>query len=232
MQRVPGRFHLQPLYDVFSYFNSKLSENQQVDVFRKYFKKFVGMEVRYSKSDISSFFDFPHPNYLFSKEYTSKDSLSGFAYYIADKYFKLKKGVGLEYIIEKDGNERIYYFFDPQLKILVGEITTIENNSLPGKTYKVGSSAADEDLIGKGYGTQMYLSVIDNVDYLLSDTTLFTGAYRMWKHILPKYVNVWGFELKPGKYDNIEKKYVKIDPEKKQSVRDFDYFFASSKKNI
>ena len=232
MQRTPGKFRNQPLHDIFSYFDGKLTENQQVTSFRKYFKKYIGLENRYTKSNICDFFDFPHANNNFSKEYTSRDALSGFTYYIAKQYFKLKQGVELEFIVEKNGDLKTYHFFDPQLKILVGKISIKKNSSFRGKTYKVVVSATDEDLIGKGYGTKMYLTIIQKVDYLLSDQTLFTGAYRMWKHILPKYVNVWGFELKSNNYNELEKKYVQINPQKKQSVKNFDYFFASTKKNI
>lgn len=180
------------------------------------------MDIRFSESDIFEFFDTNFSMSPFPEEYTSKDSLSGFAYYISEKYFGLKQGVELEYLIEKDGRERIYYFFDPQFKILVGRITTEKNDSMSGKTYKVGISAADEDLIGKGYGTKMYLTIIQRVDYLLSDTTLFTGAYRMWKHILPKYVNVWG-----AINEAVITKYSKIIPGKTKDVRKYDYFVAS-----
>ena len=115
---------------------------------------------------------------------------------------------------------------DLHVKILVGKIATEKNDSLPGKTLKVAVSAADEDLIGKGYGTKMYLSVIQSVDYLLSDTTLFTGAYRMWKHILPKYVNVWGVDY------GVISKYTRIRPGITKNVRKYDYFVASTKNNI
>jgi hypothetical protein len=66
------------------------------------------------------------------------------------------------------------------------------------------------------------------VDYLASDTILYSGSYRIWKHVLPKYVNVWGV------IDNdygLPKTIIRMDEKGKKSVKRFDYFLASSKHN-
>jgi hypothetical protein len=66
------------------------------------------------------------------------------------------------------------------------------------------------------------------VDYLASDTILYSGSYRIWKHVLPKYVNVWGV------IDNdygLAKTIIRMDEKGKKSVKRFDYFLASSKHN-
>ena len=96
------------------------------------------------------------------------------------------------------------------------------------KTWKVNLSTADEELVGSRYGTRMYLVIIDDVDYLASDDTLYSGSYRMWKHVLPKYVNVWGV-IKDE--DGIISKFVKLNDKNKNMVRKFDFFVASSKHN-
>ena len=227
VERTSGRYQTQPMYDILHFFSTDLSNKQKVEGFRNFFKKYVGMEINFTKSNIIEFFEYPNSLDYFPKEYKSKDSLTALTYYIADKYHGLKKGVDLEYMIIKDGEMKNYYFFDPQFKILVGKISIIRNYSIKGKTYKVSVAAADEELIGKGYGTKMYLTIINNVDYLLSDTTLFSGAYRMWKHILPKYVNVWGVNDK-----GFETEYDKIEPEKTKNVRKYDYFVASLKNRL
>jgi hypothetical protein len=74
----------------------------------------------------------------------------------------------------------------------------------------------------------MYLIVIDDVNYLASDSILYSGSYRMWKHVLPKYVNVWGLiENDWGLPTTI----IKMDEKGKKSVNRFDYFVASSHYN-
>ena len=69
----------------------------------------------------------------------------------------------------------------------------------------------------------MYLTVIDDVDYLQSDTLLFTGSLRMWRDVLPKYVNVWAVVK-----DEILTKYIKQTPGKRIKTDRVNYFVASS----
>jgi hypothetical protein len=50
----------------------------------------------------------------------------------------------------------------------------------------------------------------------------------MWKHVLPKYVNVWGII----KNDHgLPFTVIKMDDKGKKSVKRFNYFVASSKHN-
>lgn len=224
--RVSGHYEIQPVYNLIEYFDENLSDEKKYESFKKYFRKKIGSEIRFLKGDAINFFDSPYGDY-WPEEYTTKDSLSGFVYYISKKYFELKEGVDIEFMVVKEGKDKEYYFFDPFLKILVGRITIQEKEDLlPGKNFKVGVSSADEELRGKGYGTRMYLTIIDRLDYLFSDSTLFSGAYRMWKHVLPKYVNVWGVIEK-----GIDVEFEKIEPEKKKSISKYDYFVASSSHN-
>ena len=93
-----------------------------------------------------------------------------------------------------------------------------------GKCYSVSISAVERELIGGGYGLKMYLTIINDVDYLISSTVLYAGSLRMWKDVLPKYVNVWvEFDYKSDPELVIPGKRYKLD-----NVQDF---IASSNHN-
>jgi hypothetical protein len=124
------------------------------------------------------------------KNLKSRNILSGFAFYLATKLTKLKNGRGLVYFID-ESESRNYYFFDPSSKLFVGRIGTDRSDIISGDSYKVKVTAADKSLIGMGYGTKMYLTILDDVDYLISDATLYPASLRVWTSALPKYSNVW-----------------------------------------
>ena len=228
--RESGHYDFDPLDSFYEFLYENLTMKLKQKFFKQFFEKKLGIEIEdddFFPSDVDDYFR----NYSTSEwndEFKTKDARSGLAYYIAKKHANLKESFGLYYMTNKiGGGDIIYYFFDPKFKIFVGRMyITKPDGHLPKKTYQVGLSTADEDLIGGGYGTKMYLTVINNVEYLKSDSTLYSGSYRMWKHVLPKYVNVWGVSNK-----DIFKSFTKLSPEKKMSVRKFDYFIASSKHN-
>lgn len=225
--RLSGHYINEPLNDLFEYFAKKLPNKFKHKYFWDYFNK-MGFDLEYDeffKEDVEDYFDYSE-NSEWNDEFKSKDSRSGLAYYIAKKHFGLKKGMEIDYFIRKDEDYLIYYFFDSGLKIFVGKMSIVERD-FPKGAFKVALSSADEELIGTGYGTKMYLTILHDVKYLLSDDTLFSGSYRMWKHVLPRYVNVWG--IQEDEYSEKNNKFTKIDPEKKMSVRKFDRFIASSK---
>lgn len=232
--RESGHFDFEPLDSFYEFMDDQIPKKQKIRLFKEFFREKMGFEVvddDFLVDDVLGYFESPMRS-EWSKEFKSKDARSGFAYYVAKKYFGIKDKFGLSYIINKlhGDDSRIYYFFDPKFKIFVGRFMIDKKRRiLPKKTFKVGLSAADEELIGSGYGTRMYLVIIDDVEYLASDTILYSGSYRMWKHVLPKYVNVWGvIEDEQGIF---KPKFVKMDEKSKKSVKKFDYFVASSKHN-
>ena len=230
IERQRGHFKLDPIDTFYELLNDRLTKKEKVKYFTKFFEnkkgKFFDKEDDYFTSDVIDFYDNPFSNDL-NFDVRNRDSISGLAYYIAKHRFGLKKGVDLDYMNYDEDDDKMFFFFDPNLKIFVGRITIFPEFEYFKNTYKVGISAADEELIGSGYGTRMYLTILKNVDYLLSDETLFSGSYRMWKHVLPKYVNVWGVEYHRKNNGKIVTKFTKIDPAKKVSVRKFDRFIGS-----
>lgn len=230
IDRNPGHYDADPIYDLFEFYKNTLSKKQRIDSFKDFYKKIFGKKTELKNDEILNYFLSQED--VEPAEIAKKGFVSSFAYYIAKNYFDLKQGIEIQYLVNEDKiftKSKDYYFFDPQLKIFVGKIYTSKIDLKDKTFYKVQISATDEELIGTGYGTKMYLTLIDKLDYLASDTTLFSGAYRMWKHVLPKYVNVWGvYENRSGYGYNFDK----LNPGERKSVRKYDFFIASSKKTL
>jgi hypothetical protein len=228
--RQPGHLDWIPLNSFYSYMNRKISRKTKSKLFKKFFEKIFDREIEedeFFRDDVQEFFESPETS-QWKEEFLTKDAISGFAYFVAKNYFGLEEGFGLNYIVKvgtelRDDGE-VYYFFDPQLKIFIGYIIIYPLEEHYEGFYKVGLSAVDENLIGTGYGIKMYQNVLTNVDYLMSDDNLYSGSYRIWKHTLPKYANVWGLTETP-KGSNLKR----IIPGKKVRTEKFDNFIASIK---
>lgn len=231
ISKSKGHYTTEPVYNALDYFNRVLKIKEKTSSFKKYFKDKLGFDLNTEKIsfsyNVSEYFDYLESS-DWSKKFKTKDVVSGFVYFLAERYIKLKESNGIEYFKIVLDDETLFYFFDPAFKIFIGKIALTKDYNFPGKSFHVSVSATDSELIGKGYGSKMYLIVIENVDYLVSDTILFSGAYRMWKHVLPKYVNVWGV-----REDNENKKVFEIiSSSPKLQVRKYDYFVASVHDNI
>jgi hypothetical protein len=224
-----GRFESFPITKVWNYFNRVMKKKHKIESFKKYYFKKSGFDkIKIGDSSILSFFDFLVDDTSVSDvpdEFKKEDVILNFTYYIADNYFDLKKGFNINYLKIKDilGND--YFFFDSNEKKFVGMIFTSKSTDFDSskKTFRITTSSAVKSQIGKGYGTKMYLSVINDVDYLKSDGMLFTGALRMWRDILPKYVNVWASITKNGSIT-----YVEQTPNKRIKNNTINFFIASS----
>lgn len=232
ISRMSGNLGVDPLDDLFDYYEYEIPNKQKYHLFLDFFKKKLGFKIPFEnknelKYEIQEYFENPSYNAVMGRAFHTKDSISAFSYFIAKEYFGFQEGIDLKFIINDREASKIYYFFDPQLKIFVGKIVTGKNDDFPYDFDQVQLSAADDELIGTGYGLKMYLNVINEVDYLVSDSSLYAGSYRMWKHILPKYCNVWGLE-KTGIY---ELKFTKMTPQSKRQTQKFDNFVASIKFN-
>ena len=229
VNRVRGRHFSDPLSDFFGEIKMSLifKKSHFVEAFRKFFKKLGISTEDFNKEEIKDYWDELEygRDHFFGPIFYKKDSIAGFAYYIAKNYFGLKEGAGgIQYLTTKTSFKKAYYFFDPEFKILVGGLAVTKDDEIEGKAREVSIAAVDPELIGGRYGLKMYLTVIDNVDYLSSDTTLFTGSYRMWAKSLPKYVNVWVVTK-----DKAFSKTKKITGEESSLPKNFDVFVASSK---
>ena len=223
-----GRYDTSPENALWDSFEDKLKKKHKIESFKKYYSKVLGNDTKkIGDKTILNFFltlsrgDIEHE---LPEEFKKEDILSGFSYYIAENYFDLKKGLSISYVRIKDTyGYPNYFFFDSAFKTFVGMILTSKTQDLPKKSLVVRTSAAVKSLIGRGYGSKMYLTVIDDVDYLQSDTLLFTVSLRMWRDVLPKYVNVWAVVK-----DEILTKYIKQTPGKRIKTDRVNYFVASS----
>lgn len=230
ISRSRGRYDANPLEDFFYEIESfkGFKKKDFISVFKKFFTK-IGQEIdNLEDSQILLYFE-ELPRYtrggsVLKGFFYKKEVLASFAYYIVKKHFNLIEGAGgIEYLVF-ESNSRAYFFFDPNFKIFVGGVGLDPEKRFKGKCYSVSISAVERELIGGGYGLKMYLTIINDVDYLISSTVLYAGSLRMWKDVLPKYVNVWvEFDYKSDPELVIPGKRYKLD-----NVQDF---IASSNHN-
>lgn len=231
IERQSGHYEWSPLDSFYDFMDDELPTKMKTKLFKKYFDKIFKTEIEkdeFYQMDVLGFFNEPRRS-EWEKKFSSKDSLAGFAYFVAKNYFGLEEGVGIDYYVREGfygDDSKTFYFFDPKLKIFVGYISIFPIENFPKKTYKVRLSAVDEELIGTGYGIRMYQNILTKVDYLMSDNNLYSGSYRIWKHVLPKYANVWGIYEENGL-----PKIKKLIPGKKTRTEMFDNFIASIKFN-
>jgi hypothetical protein len=229
LQIPSGKYEADPLTDFFLIFNpsnSKFSEKKMSKLVRNYLENKVGL-------DTSKISDEKIYNYFSKIAYTEKirgipkdfyniGVISGLSYFLAKNFFKLKKTpYGLVYHLENLTSTITYWFFDPEIKDFIGRISVSDNENYPSPSYQVGVSSVDPVFIGRGYGNKMYLTVLNDCEYLISDTVLFNDSLNIWTNVLPKYANVWarwGDEFLP-----IKKKFV--NPE------NVKYYIASTKHN-
>jgi len=229
LQIPSGKYNADPLSDFFNIFhpsNPKFSEKKMSKLVRNYLENKVGL-------DTSKVSDEKIYNYFSKLSYTGKirgipkdfyniGVISGLSYFLAKNFFKLKKTpYGLVYHLENSTSTITYWFFDPEIKDFIGRISVSDNENYPSPSYQVGVSSVDPVFIGRGYGNKMYLTVLNDCEYLISDTVLFNDSLNIWTNVLPKYVNVWaryGDEFIP-----IKKKFV--NPE------NVKYYIASKKHN-
>ena len=163
--------------------------------------------------------------------YKSKDIFLGLFYFIAQETQKIKSSkFYLEYFKVNEFDYVNYYFFDPKFKIYIGFLNVEEtrpNKLFPRNTYKVSLSMIETTLIGQGYGKSMYLSVIDDVDCLLSDEYLYKGSANIWINVLWRYYESVGF------YDRNWQEYLKLPLQYDRNWADrVAYFFASKNPNL
>lgn len=199
--RIRGNLkpYVTPIKQFFELFYESNKSAKRIKLFRQFFKKLNFDVENISEVQINSFFRYLKGEDSYNesgldKEMMSRDLIFGFAYFIAKNQMSLKEGVeGLMYISDAGGVGINYYFFDQVLKIFVGGIGVSKSSLLKGNAYFVTNILIEEGLRGTGYAVRMYLTVMGEMDYLISDMTLYTGSYRIWAKVLPKYCNVWSY---------------------------------------
>lgn len=229
MHVFSGKFNPNPISSFFYLLNNdkKFDEKKIIKYIRKYFQNVVGIDtLKYSDDSILYYLNdltvgikgkhIPSPFYR-------SGVVSGLSYHLAKNFFKLKESkYGLSYIVSNEFGNDSYYFFDSEIKDFIGRIVVEPFTGLGNNAYSVVMSATDPAFLGKGYGSKMYLILIDKFEYLRSDTSLYRESLNIWSNFLPKHVNVWGY---------IDGQFEKITPRKFIPPTNIAYYVASSRNN-
>jgi hypothetical protein len=181
--------------DFFRYVNSKIGGEKIIKTIKEYFESEVGYNVKkhLNKNELKKYFDsltYAHADFSgFPEELKNVDVIGNMSFFFAKKFFKIHQGVDILYVKTKGDD---YYFFDPELEELVGNISVGSiyesfRELFPKKVKRVIISTVDKMLKGQGYGTKMYRTIIEDVGCLVSDTSLFGESLNIWVNVLPKY---------------------------------------------
>lgn len=230
---VPGELIITPLYNVFKYLIiPKLKTNSKfvIQSTRMFFRDEMGKNLKkYNDGDLE--------NYLidlsdtvsnrYSKSLRKPATIASLAYYLVKKMYKFQEFQGLEYIKKINSPFYRYLFFDPEIQEFIGFMEVRKSLSLPGNSMKVTLSSVEREYIGRGYGSRMYMCVINQVDYLESDDNLYPDSLNMWVNYLPNKVNVWAEVYDE---DSMKNKYVLLSSENFISPEDIESLIASNKK--
>jgi hypothetical protein len=163
------------------------------------------------------------------KVFRKPSTIVSLSYFLMKNLFKVNEFEGLEYVKEIENPYNRFYFFDPEIQEFVGYVETQKSLSLPGKSMKVVLSAVEREYVGRGYGSRMYLCIINQVDYLMSDDTLYPDSLNIWVNYLPNKVNVW---VKLYGDDSDKKsEIVQLTSQKFINPDKIDKLIASSNKN-
>lgn len=193
------RYNDQSYESVFDEINRKFSDTQVLSkTIKEYFKKVLGKELANNKiwkliDNLNRYREIP--------ELRNEDIRSNFAYFLAKKFLKVKKVGNLEYIKTIGGVwSNTYIFFDPELEISIGYISVKEGEYFAGEmSHNVGLSVVDKKLIGRGFGKEMYLALLEKYKVLGSDDSLYHESLNIWVNVLPKFTNVYAV-LENGDY--------------------------------
>ena len=186
--------------DILDLVKDDFGDKEYYKTVKQYVKKVLGYPKEFKKRDAKDYGEAALTDDIdvMPEELKRPDVLANLAYYMAKKYLKVEMLGNLEcYIWKRSVFGKVYYFFDPELEICVGYINCSTSDGFlggidfPNNTYSINTSQVDEGLKGGGYGKQMYLSVLEDVDYLLSDRMLYNDSLNIWVNVLPKYVYVF-----------------------------------------
>ena len=172
--------------------NRKFSRKKVLSKTKEYFEEVVGVK-KFKKgfgsnyiSDLESGTSALESG--IDKLYKNIDVISNLCFYLARSFLKMKKGVELLYVKVNHFDEE-FYFFDPELEELVGRMNITEK----GDEGIVSLSAVDEFSKGKGYGKNMYLTILNIYKTIYSDTYLYSDSLNIWVNVLPNYAKAFGY---------------------------------------
>ena len=194
-----GLDHNESYENILIIIKNKIGDKKFKEEIKKYLKRDIGLSPK-KEQDNFSFKEYSKQvqgyGYFDKDEYHpslfNKDVLSNMAYSLANKFLKVVKLGALECYIEKSGSGiREYYFFDPELEMSVGSIKVYRNDFWKGDSWNVTLSGVDREVKGSGTGKLMYSALLDDVDVLFSDTTLYEDSLNIWVNVLPKMCYVY-----------------------------------------
>lgn len=198
-----GGMDVRPIYkDIIEFLNQEISNKKRIEAVKYYVKNVLGYPEKFKNKKAKEYDAALDRDWLddIPEQLKKPEVLSNIAYFLMNKFFKLQKFGELEYYVEHNrSNSNTYWFFDPELEIVVGYITCSQQNienehvEFPYDSWVINTAAVDVGLSGRGYGKQMYLAIIDDVDVLFSDNYLYMDSLNIWVNILPKYVYVGAY---------------------------------------
>jgi len=210
---------------VFNYVDSKFEGKDIKKLIEKYFKQKLGVPLK-DEEMTKIYGNFPHISGDIPM-LKNQDILSNLAYFLAKKsedYIILGNFGCLKWY----RNYNIaYIFFDLELQESIGFIRINEshNNREYFEIPLVEVSSLDKEIKGYGYGKEMYLSLLDDVDVLGSDKYLAKESLNIWVNVLPKYVYV--FAKLHGKSG-----FVSTMGKNKPNYTEVERYFATKNKEI
>jgi len=235
-----GKFNIHPVVLFYRYLVDDVLQNKKKKILklvRLFFKEELGSNIDKWSDDAIEFYLSDIKNNETSsigwnslKGYPSffkkPSTIVSLSYFLMKNLFKVYEFEGLEYVKNVDNPFYKFYFFDPEIQEFVGYLETRKSLLLPGKSMQVILSAVEKEYVGRGYGSRMYLCIINQVDYLMSDSTLYPDSLNMWVNYLPRKVNVWAatYELD----SNSERKIVQLSPKNFVKSDNIEYLVASA----
>jgi hypothetical protein len=216
---LDGKYNTKPLEYFYTLLLPNILEDKSKKVcqlVREFFKYEMGVKInKWSDKLILKYLTGIKENYIsqdFPHVFKKNSTISSLSYHLAKNLFKINEFQGLEYVKQSELERYRFFFFDPEIEEFVGYFETRKSLQLPGKSMKVLLSAVEQEYIGRGYGSRMYLCVLDQTDYLASDDGLFLDSLNIWVNYLPKKVNVWAELEEVSPDNNYEPLLVKLSP--------------------
>ena len=234
VNKLEGDFENKPLKRFFSHCRDSMEFKDRQKHFKKFFSGLGYNLEKIGNAEIKDYFLnlALGTNSFLPKKFQTDDILSGFAYYLAKNYWGLEDGYEeLKFTaIKKFDDGVVWYFFDPAFKIFLGEMAMSKSPVLPKRSMKIDTVVIEEQFRGIRYGIKMYLTVLAHLDYLQSDRTLYSGAFKLWTNGLPQYSTVWYAKEYPI-IKKTQTDYKKVKEDTILYPDNVDYFVASTKYN-
>jgi len=238
-----GKFDVKPVIYFYRHIFKKIFSKKRkkvLEITRQFFKNELGVSVdKWNDDQLETYFLDIRDNQSmgtnwdinknYPKVFRKPSTIVSLSYSLIKNLLEVYEFEGLEYVKEIENPYNRFYFFDPEIQEFVGYVETQKSLSLPGKSMKVVLSGVEKEYVGRGYGSRMYLCIINQFDYLMSDDTLYPDSLNIWVNYLPKMVNVWA-KLHELDSDN-KPQIVQLTSKKFINPDEIDKLIASSNKD-